>query len=71
MFIKLHGIVDNNRIVINVDKIEAMQEIKKGSKYIDFHTKNGAKTVISINGNTVPVMESITQIEHILRDKNS
>ena len=67
MFIKLHGIVENNRIIINVNHIEAIQEIKFGSKYIEFYVKNDAKTVISIQGNTIPVKESITQIEHMLK----
>lgn len=67
MFIKLHGAVCNNRIAFNVDHIEAIQEIKEGSKYYDFHTKNGAKSIISISGNSIPVKESITQIEHLFR----
>lgn len=71
MFIKLHGIVENNRIIINVNHIEAIQEIKNGSKYYEFHTKHGAKTVISIQGNTIPVKESITQIEHMLKNAKS
>jgi len=71
MFIKLHGIVGNNRLIINIDEIEAIQEIKNGSKYYAFHTEHGAKSVISMKKNTIPVKESITQIEHMLKNPKS
>lgn len=67
MFIKLHGVIDNNRVIVNVNHIEAIQEIKMGSKYYKFHTESGAKTVIGISGEPLLIKESITQIEHLLQ----
>lgn len=65
MFIKLH--VDDTRLILNVNEIETIQEIKNGSKYHDYCTKYGAKTIIKVKGTIIPVKESITQVEHMLK----
>ena len=49
MFIKLH--VDDTRLILNVNEIETIQEIKNGSKYHDYCTKYGAKTIIKVKDN--------------------
>lgn len=71
MFLKLHGMIDNNRLLINVDFVEAIQEIKEGSKYYEYHTKMGAKTVISMEKGIIVAKESITQIENMLKRGDS
>ena len=67
MFIQLHGVLGNERILLNVYEIEAIQEIKKGSKYYETYGGKGAKTVIRIGGNPLPVKESIVSITHVLK----
>ena len=67
MFIQLHGVLENERILLNVYEIEAIQELKKGSKYYETYGEKGAKTVIRIGGKTLPVKESIVQITHALK----
>lgn len=67
MFIALHGVLGNERILLNVYEIEAIQELKKGSKYYETYGEKGAKTVVRIGGNPLPVKESIVQITHALK----
>ncbi len=68
MFIKLHGCIDNNRVMVNVNFIEAIQELKQGSKYDKYRMESGAKTLISVHGNPLLVKESVIQIEHLLKN---
>lgn len=67
MFIQLHGVLGNERILLNVYEIKAIQEIKKGSKYYETYREKGAKTVIRIGDNSLPVKESIVSITHALK----
>lgn len=62
MFLKLHGIISNEKILINIEYIEAIQEISDKSKTYKTYFDAGAKTVIRIGGRTLPVKESVTQI---------
>lgn len=64
MFLKLHGIISNEKILINPEYIEAIQEITSDSKTYKAYFDAGAKTVIRIGGKTLPVKESVTQIEN-------
>jgi len=64
MFLKLHGVMSNEKILVNTDFIEAIQEISEGSKYYSTYGKAGAKTVIRVGGKTLPVKESVIQIEN-------
>lgn len=65
MFIQLHG-VKGARILVNVDHIRAFQEITDDSKYA-VNKESGAKSLIQIDDKLVPVRDSITQINHILK----
>ena len=64
MFLKLHGILSNEKIIINTAYIEAIQEISDKSKTYKTYFDAGAKTVIKIGGTPLPVKESVTQIEN-------
>ena len=64
MFLKLHGIISNEKILINPEYIEAIQEITSDSKTYKAYFDAGAKTVIRIGGKTLPTKESVTQIEN-------
>lgn len=64
MFLKLHGIISNEKILINTEYIEAIQEITSDSKTYKAYFDAGAKSVIRIGGRTLPVKESVTQIEN-------
>ena len=64
MFLKLHGILSNEKIVINTEYIEAIQEITSASKTYKAYFDAGAKTVIRVGGKTLPVKESVVQIEN-------
>jgi uncharacterized protein (DUF1330 family) len=64
MFLKLHGIFSNEKIIINTEYIEAIQEITSDSKTYKAYFEAGAKSVIRIGGRTLPVKESVTQIEN-------
>ena len=64
MFLKLHGIISNEKIIINTEYIEAIQEITSDSKTYKAYFDAGAKSVIRIGGRTLPVKESVTQIEN-------
>lgn len=64
MFLKLHGVMSNEKILINTNYIEAIQEITEGSKYYSTYGQAGAKTVIRVGGKTLPVKESVRQIEN-------
>lgn len=65
MFIKLHGIL-GNRLIINVNAIKAFQEIVQGSKYSKY-TESGAKTIIQVGDDLIPIKNSIVQIENMLK----
>ncbi len=67
MFIQLHGVLGNERILLNVYEIEGFQEIKKGSKYYENYGEKGAKTVVRVRGLSLPVKETIVQITHALK----
>ena len=64
MILKLHGIISNEKILINTEYIEAIQEITSDSKTYKTYYEAGAKSVIRIGGRTLPVKESVTQIEN-------
>lgn len=64
MFLKVHAIVHNERILLNVDEIDSVQELKEGSKYYEAYP--GAKSVIRINDKVLPVKETVVQIEHLI-----
>ena len=63
MFLTLH-LESDEKININTDYIEAIQEITEGSKYYSTYGQAGAKTVIRVGGKTLPIKESIQQIEN-------
>lgn len=67
MFIKVHGINFNERIILNVEDIQALQELKDGSKYQIYKDK-GAKTVLRLSDGTLPVKESIITLENVLKN---
>ena len=67
MFIKLHGVISNEKIVINVKYIEVMQEISKDSKNYASYYQAGARSLIRVNGKTLPVKETIIQIENRMK----
>ncbi len=56
MFLKLHGTISNEKIIINTEYIEAIQEITSASKTYKAYFDAGAKTL--------PVKESVVQIEN-------
>lgn len=64
MFLKVHAVVHNERILLNVDEIVSVQEIKEGSKYYEAYP--GAKSVIRIDDRILPVKETVVQIEHLI-----
>lgn len=64
MFLKLHGIISNEKILINTEHIEAIQEISSESKTYKTYFDAGAKSVIEIKGAPLPVKESVVQIEN-------
>lgn len=66
MFIQLHG-VKGARILFNVDHIRAFQEITDNSKYAEY-LESGAKSLVQVDDKLVPVRDSITQINHILKN---
>lgn len=66
MFIKVHGINFNERIILNVEDIQALQELKDGSKYQIYKDK-GAKTVLRLSDGLLPVKESIITLENVLK----
>lgn len=66
MFIKVHGINFNERIILNVEDIQALQELKDGSKYQIYKDK-GAKTVLRLSDGPLPVKESIIMLENVLK----
>lgn len=67
MFIQLHGLINNERLLISTDQIEAIQELKKGSKYYETYSKSGAKSILRVNGQILPVKETIVQITHVMK----
>ena len=64
MFLKVHAIFHNERILLNVDEIISVQEMKEGSKYYEAYP--GAKSVIRIDDRVLPVKETVVQIEHLI-----
>jgi len=64
MFLKLHGVMSNEKILINTEFIEAVQEISPDSKTYKAYYEAGAKTAIRVGGKTLPVKESVQQIEN-------
>ena len=65
MFIKLHGVL-GQRLAINLDNIQAIQEILDNSKYSKA-LESGAKSAITVGGEVILVKNSFTQIENILK----
>jgi len=65
MFIKLHGVL-GQRLAINLDDIQAVQEILDNSKYSKA-LESGAKSAITVGGEVILVKNSFTQIENILK----
>lgn len=65
MFIKLHGVL-GQRLAINLDDIQAIQEILDNSKYSKA-LESGAKSAITVGGEAILVKNSFTQIENILK----
>jgi len=65
MFIKLHGVL-GQRLAINLDDIQAIQEILDNSKYSKA-LESGAKSAITVGGEVILVKNSFTQIENILK----
>lgn len=65
MFIKLHGVL-GQRLAINLDDIQAIQEILDNSKYSKA-LESGAKSAITVAGEVILVKNSFTQIENILK----
>lgn len=65
MFIKLHGIL-SNRLIINVNAIKSFQEIVESSRYFKY-TESGAKTVLHVGDEMIPIKNSIVQIENMLK----
>lgn len=66
MFIQLHG-VKGARLLINIEHVRAFQEITDDSKYA-VNKESGAKSLVQIDDKLVPVKDSITQINHILKN---
>ena len=65
MFIKLHGVLGQG-LAINLDDIQAIQEIFDNSKYSKA-LESGAKSAITVGGEVILVKNSFTQIENILK----
>ena len=65
MFIKLHGVL-GQRLAINLDDIQTIQEILDNSKYSKA-LESGAKSAITVGGKVILVKNSFTQIENILK----
>lgn len=65
MFIKLHGVL-GQRLAINLDDIQAIQEILDNSKYSKA-LESGAKCAITVGGEAILVKNSFVQIENILK----
>lgn len=65
MFVKLHGVL-GQRLAINLDDIQAIQEILDNSKYSKA-LESGAKSAITVGGEVILVKNSFTQIENILK----
>lgn len=65
MFIKLHGVL-GQRLAINLDDIQAIQEILDNSKYSKA-LESGAKSAITVGDEVILVKNSFVQIENILK----
>ncbi len=65
MFIKLHGVL-GQRLAINLNDIQAIQEILDNSKYSKA-LESGAKSAITVGGEVILVKNSFVQIENILK----
>lgn len=65
MFIKLHGIL-GDRLILNIDNIKGFKEITENSKYAP-SLAHGAKTLVQIDSDMVPVKNTIVQIENMLK----
>lgn len=65
MFIKLHGVL-GQRLAINLEDIQAIQEILDNSKYSKA-LESGAKSAITVGGEVILVKNSFVQIENILK----
>lgn len=65
MFIKLHGVL-GQRLAINLDDIQAIQEILDNSKYSKA-LESGAKSAITVGGEVILVKNSFVQTENILK----
>lgn len=65
MFIKLHGVL-GQRLAINLEDIQTVQEIIEGSKYAKY-MESGAKSAIVVGGEVILVKNSFVQIENILK----
>ena len=63
MYIALRGI--KTRLIVNLDHVRAFQEITKDSKYSEF-MPSGAKSMVQIDDQLVPVKDSIIQIRNII-----
>ena len=65
MFIKLHGVL-GQRLAINLEDIQTVQEITEDSKYAKY-MESGAKSAIVVGGEVILVKNSFVQIENILK----
>lgn len=67
MFIKVHGINLNEKIYLNINDINGIQEIKDGSKKYMQYKDLGAKAIVIVGGKALPVKESIITLENVLK----
>lgn len=63
IFLTLHGPRANERILLNLEDIREIREVKEGARYTPVLTEEkDAKCIIFTSGHTTPVKESYRQI---------
>lgn len=63
MFLTLHGARANEKILINLEGVEEVHEIKEGGKYKPvLEDEKAAKALVFTKGHIIPVRETYRQI---------
>ena len=66
-FIELHGARANERILIPIENIRLIEELKRGGRhYPVLEAEQDAKTLINSDGMTFAVKESYRQIKNLI-----
>ena len=67
-YIELHGPRANEHILISINSIKSIEEMKPGARrYPVMDIEQSARSIIYTTGSTYPVKESYRQIKNILK----